>query len=152
MGSMEVRQSALSSPHFSRGIQRCLLLIGLGVLVIGPANVRGQQATTPEPTNRAGNAQPAAVTSSSSMRARRFLRGRTLMGGASAAQAIDVARRQQAAMIAAQAASPLSNLNATWQPVGPSQVVSIAYGNVTGRVTSIAIDPGDASGNTVYVG
>jgi hypothetical protein len=152
MGSMEVRQSALSSPHFSRGIQRCLLLIGLGVLVIGPANVRGQQATTPEPTNRAGNAQPAAATSSSSMRARRFLRGRTLMGGASAAQAIDVARRQQAAMIAAQAASPLSNLNATWQPVGPNQVVSIAYGNVTGRVTSIAIDPGDASGNTVYVG
>ncbi|MEI9981620.1 MAG: choice-of-anchor D domain-containing protein [Edaphobacter sp.] len=74
------------------------------------------------------------------------------MEGVSAAQAVGAARRQHAAMIAAQAASPLSNLNAAWQPVGPNQVASIAYGSVTGRVTSIAIDPADASGNTVYVG
>lgn len=32
------------------------------------------------------------------------------------------------------------------------QVASLAYGNVTGRVTAIAIDPADATGNTVYVG
>ena len=46
----------------------------------------------------------------------------------------------------------ISSLNAAWQPIGPNQVASMAYGNVTGRVTAIAIDPADASGNTVYLG
>lgn len=32
------------------------------------------------------------------------------------------------------------------------QVGATAYGNVTGRVTSIAIDPADTTGNTVYLG
>lgn len=39
-----------------------------------------------------------------------------------------------------------------WQPLGPSQVASSAYGKVTGRVTAISIDPSDANGNTVYLG
>lgn len=43
-------------------------------------------------------------------------------------------------------------LNATWQAVGPVQIASQNYGTVTGRVTSIAIDPADPSGNTVYLG
>jgi len=43
-------------------------------------------------------------------------------------------------------------LNAAWQAVGPAQIASQSYGNVAGRVTSIAIDPADATGNTVYVG
>ncbi|MDQ2834158.1 MAG: choice-of-anchor D domain-containing protein [Acidobacteriota bacterium] len=50
------------------------------------------------------------------------------------------------------AASPASALGATWQPVGPNQVASASYGNVTGRVTAIAADPADPTGNTVYVG
>ena len=45
-----------------------------------------------------------------------------------------------------------SSLNAAWQAVGPAQIASQSYGNVTGRVTSVAIDPADASGNTVYLG
>jgi hypothetical protein len=45
-----------------------------------------------------------------------------------------------------------SSLNALWQAVGPAQIASQSYGNVTGRVTAIAIDPADASGNTVYLG
>ena len=43
-------------------------------------------------------------------------------------------------------------LNQSWQPVGPLQVLSPRYGALTGRVTSIAIDPSDASGNHVFVG
>ncbi len=46
----------------------------------------------------------------------------------------------------------LTGLDAAWQPVGPAQVLSAAYGKVTGRVTSIAIDAGDVTGNTVYLG
>ena len=66
---------------------------------------------------------------------------------------MDAARRQQVAMLAQQAVLPrISGLNAAWQPVGPNQVASIAYGNVTGRVTAVAIDPADSSGNTVYLG
>lgn len=45
-----------------------------------------------------------------------------------------------------------SLLNAAWQAVGPAQIASQSYGTVTGRVTSIAIDPADPSGNTVYLG
>jgi hypothetical protein len=43
-------------------------------------------------------------------------------------------------------------LNQPWQPLGPAQVSTTAYGLVTGRVTSIAADPSDPTGNTVYLG
>ena len=56
-------------------------------------------------------------------------------------------------MVNAQAVRPrLSALNATWQAVGPAQIQSAAYGKISGRVSSIAVDPSDQSGNTVYVG
>jgi hypothetical protein len=89
-----------------------------------------------------------------SMRTRRFLAGRTLAGGVPAAEAMGVARRQHAAILSQQQTlSPqLTNLNAAWQAVGPNQIASVAYGKVTGRISSIAIDPADATGNTVYVG
>ncbi|HKO19985.1 MAG TPA: choice-of-anchor D domain-containing protein [Acidobacteriaceae bacterium] len=45
-----------------------------------------------------------------------------------------------------------TSLSAAWQPVGPAQVASQRYGSVTGRVTSIAVDPADTTGNTVYLG
>ncbi|WP_260703140.1 choice-of-anchor D domain-containing protein [Edaphobacter flagellatus] len=45
-----------------------------------------------------------------------------------------------------------TGLNAAWQPLGPAQVATASYGKVTGRVTAIAVDPVDATGNTVYVG
>ncbi|MGO9338944.1 MAG: choice-of-anchor D domain-containing protein [Terracidiphilus sp.] len=41
---------------------------------------------------------------------------------------------------------------ATWQPVGPNAVVTPGYGLVTGRVTALALDPSDATGNHLYVG
>src|SRR5580658_8909967 len=36
--------------------------------------------------------------------------------------------------------------------LAPLQVASQSYGNVTGRVSSVAIDPADPTGNTVYLG
>lgn len=41
---------------------------------------------------------------------------------------------------------------APWTSVGPQQVMTPAFGLVTGRVTSIAADPSDPTGNTIYVG
>jgi hypothetical protein len=100
---------------------------------------------------------PAATTSGEAatvpwqaVRARRFLGGRTLAGNVSAAQAMDAARSQHVAMLKALPRD--SSLSAAWQPLGPAQVASAAYGNVTGRVTAVAIDPADVSGNTVYLG
>lgn len=46
----------------------------------------------------------------------------------------------------------LQSSDQPWQPLGPDQVVTSQFGDVTGRITSIAIAPWDASGNTVYVG
>jgi hypothetical protein len=50
------------------------------------------------------------------------------------------------------AAQAQANLSAAWTPMGPGTVTSIAYGSVTGRVTALAVDPNDATGNTVYLG
>jgi hypothetical protein len=62
-------------------------------------------------------------------------------------------RAAAAGMAGAEIARPRANaLNAAWTAVGPVQIASQRYGLVTGRVTSVAIDPADASGNTMYVG
>ena len=94
-------------------------------------------------------------------RSQQFLRGRQQPAGV---PGLAAARRQQAAMLAGQQAPALSprnglrsldtttSLSAAWQPVGPAGIASLRYGTVTGRVTSIAVDPADASGNTVYLG
>jgi hypothetical protein len=65
---------------------------------------------------------------------------------------MDAARQQQATSAGSAPRPHLTSLNTPWQPIGPSQVSSVAYGNVTGRITSIAIDPADTTGNTVYLG
>jgi hypothetical protein len=41
---------------------------------------------------------------------------------------------------------------ANWQPLGPAAVISANFGLVTGRVSSIAFDPADSTGNRVYLG
>src|SRR5579863_7957959 len=54
------------------------------------------------------------------------------------------------------AASPVANATgastAVWQPLGPLAVLTPNYGLVTGRISSIAIDPSDITGNRVVVG
>jgi hypothetical protein len=40
----------------------------------------------------------------------------------------------------------------SWQAVGPVAVTSPNYGPVTGRISALALDPSDTSGNTLYVG
>ena len=103
------------------------------------------------------------------LRAQRFLAGRTAANGASGAAALAAARAQHLQMVQEQGTgnSPTANhrmaatglgrpratgLGAAWTPVGPAQVATASFGAVTGRITSIAIDPADATGNTVYLG
>lgn len=62
------------------------------------------------------------------------------------------ARTQHEALKATPDDSGTTPLSAPWTSVGPSAVETPGYGLITGRITSIAVDPSDASGNTVYVG
>jgi photosystem II stability/assembly factor-like uncharacterized protein len=39
-----------------------------------------------------------------------------------------------------------------WKAIGPQPTTGSFFGNVSGRVQSLAVDPRDASGNTVYLG
>ena len=82
--------------------------------------------------------------------AARFL-ARRATGAISPARLMVRARLQHAAMPVVLPAG-VTSLAGAWQPIGPSQVVSSYFGMVTGRVTSLAIDPSDPSGNRVYAG
>ena len=88
------------------------------------------------------------------LRAERFLRGRLPADDENAAQAISAARAESATVQSNGRVSPraVSGLSTAWQPVGPGRVSTAAYGIVTGRITSIVVDPADTTGNTVYLG
>lgn len=53
---------------------------------------------------------------------------------------------------AASVAPQVSSSTLVWEPLGPTAVQTSDFGLVTGRISSVAIDPSDATGNTVYVG
>ena len=41
---------------------------------------------------------------------------------------------------------------ATWQPLGPTAVLTPDFGLVTGRISAIALDPSDSTSNHLYIG
>ena len=92
-----------------------------------------------------------------------FMRGRTAPNGEPAAalrfkayqQKLQLRRVQFAAR--AVTAVPHVAFAFGWTPLGPAPLASDAgtgqdYGWVSGRATAVAIDPADATGNTVYLG
>ena len=88
-------------------------------------------------------------------------RGRIAPPGQSAAALRLRAHRQKMAMRAAREAAAkagAAGANApavtSWVGLGPAPLVSDSnfYGTVSGRATSVAIDPSDSTGNTVYLG
>jgi len=50
------------------------------------------------------------------------------------------------------AAGSSTSTGATWQSLGPTAVLTANFGVVTGRVSSIALDPSDSTGNHAYIG
>jgi hypothetical protein len=62
----------------------------------------------------------------------------------------DDARKESAGKTGARAAGDPAGQS--WVAVGPAQIVTATYGAVSGRVTSVAVDASDATGNTVVVG
>jgi hypothetical protein len=70
------------------------------------------------------------------------------------AEALQSARAQHLALAQKTRATPHSSalLTTAWQPVGPSSITTPTFGNLTGRITSLAADPTDTTGSTLYVG
>jgi hypothetical protein len=82
-------------------------------------------------------------------RAHHFSAQRSSADGSSAAVAFQRAREQAFALLA----KPRGvSLTANWQPIGPISILSPSYGNLSGRITALALDPNDTTGNTLYVG
>jgi hypothetical protein len=91
-----------------------------------------------------------------------FRRGRTVKGKSAAAlfyRAYQQKMKLRAARLTRGAATMVPfGAGSGWSPLGPTQFSSQSngasqdYGFVSGRVTAVAVDPSDTTGNTVYVG
>ena len=127
------------------------------VLVIAAAQAAAglAQLATVESTAENGSGESVGLRSAAAnvRSASRFVRSRAQSNGVVVAAALSKARAEHAAMAQAQAVHPrLSTLSAAWTPVGPAHIASLAYGKISGRVSSIAVDAADPTGNTVYIG
>src|SRR5271165_203725 len=116
-----------------RGCAVAALLLALG------AAVPAQSPSTPTPGLRDG--APPALRS-----ARRFLAHR------GAARARRLPTRPGARPNPASARPQSTSASANWEPLGPAAVLTPAYGLVSGRIVSLALDPSDSTGNTLYAG
>jgi hypothetical protein len=83
------------------------------------------------------------------VRSRAFVAARSPAQNARPALGLQRARAEHAAM---QAQPRSANLTAAWQALGPVGLSSATFGTLTGRVSALAADPNDASGNTPYAG
>ena len=90
-----------------------------------------------------------------------FMHGRTVPSGEPAAALRFHAYQQKMQMrrqLAARAVTAFPRvITSGWMPLGPAPLASDPgtgqnYGAVSGRATAVAIDPADATGNTVYIG
>jgi len=153
----------MSLPRFRR-LVRAALLAFLPISLISVAQAQGARKTAPE--------TPIADADSDHVqeRAAWFLRGRVVPGKSSADlrhRAYQAKMQARAARLArARAAQPRFHANSQpagsssgWTPLGPVPLASDAtgsgfqnYNQVSGRATAVAIDPADATGNTVYIG
>ncbi len=103
------------------------------------------------PAGALGNANAARA------RSKQFLSGRRVAPEAASTRLISPAQALGRARIAASAAgtahvSATVSLSTPWTALGPGTVTSDLYGPVTGRITSIVVDPNDSTGNTVWLG
>jgi hypothetical protein len=126
---------AAASPAKCRRLCACLALAL-------PLTLTAQQTPT------LGDARAAAL------RSQNFLAQRTSAQHEPPAAALLRARAQHLALLASQRARAhtSANLTAAWQPLGPNSILSPTFNYLTGRITALAPDPNDTTGNTVYLG
>lgn len=115
------------------GLTWLAMTLAAGAIAIGQAPA-GQQS-------QLGQSPPPRV-----VQAQRFLAHRGMGPGRGVGGTI----RPRASVVPFTANSSPST--ATWEPLGPAAVLTANYGLVTGRISSLALDPSDLTGNKLYVG
>ncbi|MGD0682205.1 MAG: hypothetical protein ABR990_09140, partial [Terracidiphilus sp.] len=146
-------------------VGKWLILLALAAMVA--ASGFTQETSTNEQANAATDAVRAAARRANLpprvVQAERFLaqrgwhrdqaRGSTSGGAAAWAGAGNLRRNASAAAAVPQAQSMAAGQGtATWLPLGPTAVQSPNFGLVTGRISALALDPSDTTGNMLYVG
>lgn len=148
---LQDKSYSLDRKH-GRGRPRLHWLL-LFLLASFPIRVWGQDST---PSELAGRAQRAS-------REQWFLRGRSSPGQSGAAELyrayLQKMRMRATRPARAQKLGDALPSALVWSPLGPAPLASDAsgigdynYGWVSGRATSVAIDPADPTGSTVYIG
>ena len=151
------RNAADQAERQARTVSRLLAAAGLSMAfaLVAAAQPAITLGSLVKPAENAVSRSAAMQT----VRDQRFLSGRQNQShdhqdrstGEQSASLLDVGL-QHLSMLTAQASAPQASLSGNWQPLGPARITSPLYGNVTGRVTAIAIDSADVTGNTVYLG
>lgn len=138
-----------------RGSRPCFalaasLVISLVVVAAGRAQ-KPQQAASESRTRPSSHLPARVVEAEHFLTLRGWTPGRRLPARARALRS-----RSQIAPLLGFGQNPAGSANpapvATWQPLGPTAVETANFGLVSGRVSSIALDPSDATGNRLYVG
>ncbi len=149
----------MMSPTLCRALRASLLaLLSFSSLFI--AHAQGSKKTAAETPTADADADHVQE------RAEWFLRGRVVPGRSSAdlrRQAYEAKMKARATRLArarsADTDSQPPPSSGGWTPLGPAPLASDATGDgfqdyhqVSGRATAVAIDPADATGNTLYIG
>jgi hypothetical protein len=131
------------------------------LLVLGGFGASGRPQSFPEQPPRRGAQER--LRQEMSFRRGRLPKGATVRRPAATLlqrayqQKLSLRRKSVAEYAVSSSSSPTGN---SWTSLGPAPLLSNAsgglgeqdYGPVSGRVTAIAVDPNDATGNTVYIG
>ena len=81
--------------------------------------------------------------------AQRFLAQRGLAGSQTGRRTMVQRLNWRTSTAIPQASTPAT---ATWQSIGPAAVVTPEFGLVTGRISALALDPSDSTGDRLYLG
>ncbi|MGD0938308.1 MAG: choice-of-anchor D domain-containing protein [Terracidiphilus sp.] len=150
------RKSASDGGALSCLGARALAMLAVAAMLAASAvSMRAQSAVTPARSAQddSKNVVRRATAPPRVIEARRFLARRGWSGSA-ARRRVDLLRQRAKTLAAQNQVQFQSQAQASviWLPLGPVAVQSQNFGLVTGRVSAIALDPSDATGNTVYLG
>lgn len=147
-------------------LARLFLLLIFGLTVILSSSAQAVKPTSPQREGEADEDNPAA-------RLKWFMEGRLTPDGKAPAEWINHAMaqkfqlralRQQQMRRMMQTLTPgqtpsisIGNGSTVWTPLGPAPIEpdpteGVNWNETSGRVSAVAVDPSDPSGNTVYVG
>ena len=121
--------------------------LALALLLALAARLAGAQRAATE--NAVNASQQLANLPPNVTQAQRFLAQRGLAGNQTGRRA-EVQRLNWRTNTARQQTP--TPATATWQPLGPTAVVTPEFGLVTGRISALALDPSDSTGGRLYLG